>query len=77
MYSVVQNIVDDVCLYDAKREAIQSRYLSQINNLESSTDQEEKQALEEMMKGELENVTLRSVPVKVGKDDGSKSKKQI
>ena len=29
------------------------------------------------MKGELENVTLRSVPVKVGKDDGSKSKKQI
>ena len=42
MYSVVQNLVDDVCLYDAKREAIQSRYSSQINNLESSTDMEEK-----------------------------------
>lgn len=68
-------MVDDVCLHDAKRQSITSRYMSQINNLNTSQDQEERQALEELMKAELSNVTLRSVPLKVSKDESSKNKK--
>ena len=50
--------------------------MSQMNDLENSADLEEKQALEEMMKSDLNNVTLRSVPLKVKKEE-QKVKKQI
>lgn len=35
-------MVDDVCLHDARQETIKSKYQSQLNNLEASTDLEEK-----------------------------------
>lgn len=70
-------MVDDVCLFDARQDLIKSKYMGQLNNLENSTDNEERSALEDMMKVELSNVTLRSVPLKVGKEESSKVKKQI
>lgn len=73
IFSVVQNMVDDVCLYHAKVDSVQNKYMSQINDLENSADIEEKQVLEEMMKNELESISLRSVPLKVKKED-SKTK---
>ena len=70
-------MVDDVCLFDARQTQIKSRYMGQIDNLENSTDNEEKSAMEDMMRTELSNVTLRSVPLKISKDESSKIKKQI
>ncbi len=57
-------MVDDVCLYHARQDFVIEKYLSQINDLENSADVEEKQQLEEMMKKELEDISLRSVPFK-------------
>ena len=57
-------MVDDVCLYQARQDFVKDKYLSQINDLENSADIEEKQQLEDMMRKELEDVTLRSVPFK-------------
>jgi hypothetical protein len=76
MFQIVQNMVDDVCLYHAKRDQIQAKYNGQINDLENSVDLEERQALEELMKQELYGITLKSVPLKVKKDE-VKSKKQV
>lgn len=82
MYQVVQNMVDDVCLFQGRQEFVREKYLSQINDLENSADLEEKQQLEELMRKELEGINLKSVPPKVSskKDEagGNKvSKKHI
>jgi len=58
-------MVDDVCLYHARLDFVNHKYLSQINDLEGSADLEEKQQLEDMMRKELEGITLRSVPPKI------------
>jgi uncharacterized alkaline shock family protein YloU len=70
-------MVDDVCLYDARTSTITSKYQQQLNNLENSIDQEEKQAIEEMLQLELQSVTLRSVPLKMVKEDNSSSSTKI
>lgn len=80
-------MVDDVCLYHARQDFVKEKYLSQINDLENSVDIEEKQQLEDLMRKELDDITLRSVPFKsvnsatLSKkgttDDQTKSKKNI
>jgi hypothetical protein len=57
-------MVDDVCLYHARQDFVKEKYLSQINDLENSVDIEEKQQLEDLMRKELDDITLRSVPFK-------------
>lgn len=47
-----------------------------MNDLENSADLEERQALEDMMRTELSNITLRAVPLKVKKEE-QKIKKQV
>lgn len=69
-------MVDDVELYDARRNHIMNKYMSQLNDLENSADLEEKQTIEEMMNNELNNIVIRSVPIKVKKED-QKNRKQI
>lgn len=46
MYALTQRMVDDVCLYHARVDAVKDKYLSQISNLEKDTDQEERSQLE-------------------------------
>ena len=58
-------MIDDVCLFDARVSSVKEKYLSQINDLDNSADIEEKQQLEELMRKDLEQITLKSVPVKV------------
>lgn len=43
MFQMVQNMVDDVCLFHARQDSITEKYMSQINDLENSADIEEKQ----------------------------------
>lgn len=59
------NVVDDVCLYNARQDLIKEKYISQINDLENSADVEEKQQLEDLMRKELSSLTLKSVPPKL------------
>ena len=55
-------MVDDVCLYHARVDAVKDKYLSQISNLEKDTDQEERAQLEQLMNSELENIQISAVP---------------
>lgn len=68
-------MVDDVCLYHARQDFIHEKYLSQINDLENSADVEEKQQLEDMMRKELAEITLRSVPFKSVSSSSSQAKR--
>lgn len=77
VFQVVQNLIDDVCLFDARVASVTDKYMSQINDLENSADVEEKQQLEELMRRDLEQITLKSVPLKVGGKDQAKAKKQV
>jgi hypothetical protein len=43
LFQVVTNLVDDVCLFNARQDYIKEKYISQINDLENSADIEEKQ----------------------------------
>ena len=76
VFQVTQNMVDDVCLYHARQDFVRDKYLSQINDLENSADVEEKQQLEELMRLELEQVQLKSVPIKVAAKKEEKPRKQ-
>lgn len=69
VFQVVQNLIDDVCLFDARVASVTDKYMSQINDLENSADAEEKLQLEELMRRDLEQITLKSVPLKVGAKD--------
>ena len=42
IFQVVQNMVDDVCLYHARVDQAKKKYIGQINDLENSADLEEK-----------------------------------
>jgi hypothetical protein len=55
MSKMIQNMVDDVCLYNAKVDVIKKKF-------EGKPDQE-------AMKSEIENIPLRSVPLILNPDD--------
>lgn len=55
VYRVIQNMVDDVCLYYGKREAILKKY-------DGKQDQDN-------LKFELENIPVRAVPLVLNPDD--------
>ena len=42
LYALTQRMVDDVCPYHARVDAVNDKYLSQISTLEKDTDQEER-----------------------------------
>ena len=62
-------MVDDVCLFHARVDQVKKKYMGQINDLENSADMDEKQTLEELMRTEVDSIPLRSVPMKVKKDE--------
>jgi hypothetical protein len=62
-------MVDDVCLFRAREESIVAKYSGQINDLENSAEMDERQVIEELLKSELESLQLRSVPLKVKKEE--------
>ena len=73
LYSVVENLVDDVCLYDVKINKIRSHYESQ---LETINNKEAEIQIRQQMQKALNNVPLRSIPYKLQKQD-TKYKKII
>lgn len=69
IYSLVQNMVDDVELYHAKVDQVKSRFQEQLNALEGGEDQEERDMLESKMATDVDNIPIRSVPYKANKDE--------